>query len=293
MEGASTTLVLPLQDKFRQYRHKGDPCDVRLDENGLTVCHGRNTAKKRVLKASELVGCLCMKAGPQEPRTHLAFFTVFAYPMDDRGKKRTRVSLSFEVDKEDTFEKNLEIANGWRTAVHQTIRNCGIANPQIDKSKRLLLLINPNSGHGKAHQIYKKQVASVLGEAEVAHEVIITERPNHALEIVQSLDLTKYSGIVILSGDGLLFEVYNGLLRRSDSEQAIRFPVGIIPGGSGNGLARSLAHWLNEPYMSNPVLVSTLNIVYGHLSPMDLAIIHTAEGKKNSFLSFNWYWAHL
>lgn len=35
----------------------------------------------------------------------------------------------------------------------------------------------------------------------------------------------------------------------------------------------------SEPYMASPVLVSTLNIVHGHLSPMDLVLIETADGK--------------
>ncbi|XP_045602902.2 sphingosine kinase 1 [Procambarus clarkii] len=289
MERGRTDDVWSLQDRFRQYKQKGEPYDVRIDETGLTVWRAssgaQGTTQRRVVKVSDLVGCLCMKAGPEEPRSHLAFFTVYAYPLNDTGKRR-RLALSFEVDKEDTFEQNLEVANTWRSAVHKAIRSYGTANPQIDKSKRLLLLINPNSGPGKAYQMYKKQVAAVFGEAEVAHDVIVTERANHAMELVKTLDLAKYSGFVIMSGDGLLFEVYNGLLGRSDWKQAIQFPIGIIPGGSGNGLARSLAHWLNEPYMGNPVLVSALNIVHGHLSPLDLAIIQTAEGTKMlSFLS--------
>lgn len=83
----------------------------------------------------------------------------------------------------------------------------GTRNPQIDRSKKLLFLINPKSGPGKAEQIYRRQVTAVLGEAEVAHEVIVTERVNQALDIARDLDLNQYSGFVILSGDGLLYEV--------------------------------------------------------------------------------------
>lgn len=80
--------------------------------------------------------------------------------------------------------------------------------------------------------------------------------------------------------------MYNGLLARTDWEEAIQYPIGIIPGGSGNGLARSLAYWFREPYRANPVLVSTLSVVYGHLSPLDLVMTETAKGKRIlSFLS--------
>lgn len=38
----------------------------------------------------------------------------------------------------------------------------------------------------------------------------------------------------------------------------------------------------SEPYVANPVLVSTLNIVHGHLSPMDLVMTETAKGKASN-----------
>ncbi|XP_071518897.1 sphingosine kinase 1-like [Panulirus ornatus] len=289
MEVGREAVVWHLQDKFKQYKQKGKLYDVRIDESGLTVSSEEDgmlcKRKTQVLKASDLAGCVCMKAGVQESRTHLAYFTLYAYPLSENKKKRTRLTLTFEVDKEDTFEKNLEIANTWRSAVH-AVRNFGTAKPQTDRSKKLLVFVNPKSGPGKAHQIYKKQVASIFGEAEITHEVVLTERANHALDMVKYIDLDQYSGIIIVSGDGLLYEVYNGLLMRPDWEKAIQFPIGIIPGGSGNGLARSVAHWLNEPYMADPVLVSALNIIYGHLSPLDLVLVHTSEGKKIlSFLS--------
>lgn len=37
-------------------------------------------------------------------------------------------------------------------------------------------------------------------------------------------------------------KIYNGLLARDDWERLSSLPVGIIAQGSGNGLARSLAH---------------------------------------------------
>lgn len=95
---------------------------------------------------------------------------------------------------------------------HPSFPPPGTTKPQVDRSKKLLLLINPNSGPGRALQIYRKQVSPILAEAEVSHEVIVTERANHATEIVRDLDLTKYAGLVILSGDGLLYEVRELLL---------------------------------------------------------------------------------
>lgn len=50
-------------------------------------------------------------------------------------------------------------------------------------------------------------------------------------------------GIVVAGGDGILFEVVNGLMERPDwSAICSQIKLGIIPCGSGNGLAKSIAH---------------------------------------------------
>ena len=70
-----------------------------------------------------------------------------------------------------------------------------------------MVLINPNSGPGRANQIFRKQVVPILGESEVAYEAIITTHAKHAEKLVREIDLNTYRGIVIVSGDGLVYEV--------------------------------------------------------------------------------------
>ncbi len=40
------------------------------------------------------------------------------------------------------------------------------------------------------------------------------------------------------------FKIFNGLFAREDWDTMCEIPVGAIPQGSGNGLARSLAHFI-------------------------------------------------
>lgn len=67
----------------------------------------------------------------------------------------------------------------------------------------------------------------------------------HCLEYVKEMDLSECDGIVCISGDGLLHEVFNALMAREDAQTAINIPIGVIPGGSGNGLANSFG--LKDP----------------------------------------------
>lgn len=47
----------------------------------------------------------------------------------------------------------------------------------------------------------------------------------------------------MVGGDGIVFEVVNGLFQRPDWEKALNeLPLGVIPCGSGNGLAKSIAY---------------------------------------------------
>ena len=74
--------------------------------------------------------------------------------------------------------------------------------------KKLLVLVNPNSGAGHAVQIFQKNVVPILGEADVPYEVLVTSRANQVLEFMQTVDLNLYRGVVIVSGDGLIYEVH-------------------------------------------------------------------------------------
>lgn len=115
---------LPMEGTFTLYRQRRKPCLVRIDENGLTVMNDdRDRSKVDEVKASDLVGCVCMKAPPEEPQAYSAFFTVFAYPLHD--KKRKRRALCFQVADEDNFEGNYEISRRWRAAVLLARRKYG------------------------------------------------------------------------------------------------------------------------------------------------------------------------
>ena len=57
-------------------------------------------------------------------------------------------------------------------------------------------------------------------------------------ELSANIDFDKYSGIISVGGDGTLHDVVNGMLNRTDKK---RLPVGVIPNGSGNGLAEAIS----------------------------------------------------
>lgn len=111
----------------------------------------------------------------------------------------------------------------------------------VKMEKKLLFLINPVSGRSKAYNIFREKVVPILAENGTKYEVLITKAQNDVFNFVKSSSLLhQWNGFVVVSGDGLLYELFNGLMARDDWQQAIKLPVGIIPGGSGNGLAAAI-----------------------------------------------------
>ena len=108
---------------------------------------------------------------------------------------------------------------------------------------KILMLVNPFGGKGKAMKIYKEEVGPMLSHTHLDVEMMPTQRAGHATEIGQTLELGKYDAVVTASGDGLLHELMNGLMAHERWQEAIKTAIGVIPCGSGNGLAACVGSW--------------------------------------------------
>lgn len=104
-------------------------------------------------------------------------------------------------------------------------------------------MLNPKSGPGRSREIFQRRVHPILSEAEKLYEVHVTKCQNYARDFIRTRNIYQWSGILCVGGDGVVFEVINGLLERPDWKRALEeLPLGIIPCGSGNGLAKSIAY---------------------------------------------------
>ncbi|WP_275900492.1 diacylglycerol/lipid kinase family protein [Anoxybacteroides rupiense] len=93
-------------------------------------------------------------------------------------------------------------------------------------------VVNKISGNGKGLKVWKK-VEKLLQEKQVNYQVRFTERPKHAVEMVKEFSSEACHAVVAVGGDGTIHDVANGLIHSN-------IPLGIIPAGSGNDLARAL-----------------------------------------------------
>jgi diacylglycerol kinase (ATP) len=112
-------------------------------------------------------------------------------------------------------------------------------------TRMVYFIYNPNSGN-KSNR-YRQKLINTLQKIP-SSELLITEYPNHAHEIAQRLININPSKIIVIGGDGTVNEVGNAL-------NGTKIPLGIIPLGSGNGLARHL----KIPMNSSKALYVALN----------------------------------
>ncbi len=105
------------------------------------------------------------------------------------------------------------------------------------KTERIFLVINEYAGHKVAARAIH-QVIPILEKNGKLVEYSFTNHPGHATELASQASANGFDLVVAVGGDGTVNETALGLIGTTT-------PMGIIPMGSGNGLARELGIPMN------------------------------------------------
>lgn len=119
-------------------------------------------------------------------------------------------------------------------------------------------------------------------------DVCRTQYHKHAYEHVMKVGPYEYESILTCSGDGIVHEVINGIMHRDDKDIFVANTVlGIIPGGTANGFAKSICRASGEK--CNPENCAFI-IARGNVKEVDLMEIELASSsyKHYSFLAIAW-----
>ena len=100
------------------------------------------------------------------------------------------------------------------------------------EKKKISFIVNPKSGtQSKEHILHL--LDEKLDRMKFLSEIVYTEYAGHAIEIAAQKAKENEFAVVAIGGDGTINEIARSLVHTKTA-------LGIIPCGSGNGLARHL-----------------------------------------------------
>ncbi len=118
---------------------------------------------------------------------------------------------------------------------------------------RTLIIANPaaRSGRGEGAAVFATRFFSSFRSVTSSCEVRLTEASGDARRMASAA--YEYDSVIALGGDGVIHEVVNGLMQLPEDD---RPRLGVIPMGSGNDFARTLALTRNDPERSIAEILS-------------------------------------
>lgn len=136
----------------------------------------------------------------------------------------------------------------------------------------ILFIINPIAGGGKAKGLIPL-IEDTMNKHSKKFEIILTEKSQQATQIAED-NILNYDVIVAVGGDGTVNEVARGLLNKNKGI------LGIIPGGTGNDMAKSLG------ISTNPS-EALQTIINGHRTTMNIGKVNEHNFLNISSVGFD------
>ena len=116
---------------------------------------------------------------------------------------------------------------------------------------RVLLIANPNVGINKEKKQIIDRISSRIIQDEGTVDVTYSMKPGFGKKYSQMADVEGYDAVFAAGGDGTVNDVASGLINK-------KVPLGIIPLGTGNGLARGLNIPLEEKEYTEVLLANNI-----------------------------------
>jgi len=127
--------------------------------------------------------------------------------------------------------------------------------------KKIIFIVNPKAGiTPKSKVVIELLAGNIIPSSRFIPEVIFTERAGHATEIAKNAIDNGADIVVASGGDGTVNEVACAMVNTD-------IPMGILPAGSGNGLARCLG-------ISMSYALALRTIIRGNTKFMDVATVN-------------------
>jgi diacylglycerol kinase (ATP) len=130
--------------------------------------------------------------------------------------------------------------------------------------KRYLIIVNPTAASGRAGRMVP-QIHEELKARGIDFNLVLTERPWHAAEMVGEAVQQGYDVVVAAGGDGTINEVINGIMQLKSAAN-INVCLGVLPVGGGNDFAYGMG-------LPTELKEGIETLVNGECQPIDIGRI--------------------
>lgn len=103
--------------------------------------------------------------------------------------------------------------------------------------QHILLLVNPYSGKKEGKKLAEKVKDFVINDSTIQLKIVESEYVGHFKKYILENDLSGYSMIVVIGGDGTMSEIVNAICHKNASFQP---PILLLPAGGGNAFNHDL-----------------------------------------------------
>ncbi len=142
------------------------------------------------------------------------------------------------------------------------------------------IIVNPYAGRWKAKAAIPA-VERACQKISLDYELVITEGPDHGIELAREAALAGFSPIIAAGGDGSISEVLNGLMQAAAAgaehgrSDGVAGPLGIIPLGSADDFADMLG-------LEKEIEAACRVILAGHARFIDVGCVNGRFFDNNS-----------
>lgn len=214
------------------------------------------------LKREEVVGAECL--------THSAFRIYYAVAIPTRCPFQ---HSEFRLKK----TCSIDCGRGIAERMARSIQRWALTSRQDESERKILFLVNPKSGKGKALSVFQNKVRPFIRNVSGwKSDDFSTQHKGHATEIIQNADLSRYAMIGVVGGDGTIHEALQGLLNRKDWHDHTQIPLVPFPVGTGNALATSIG--------IGSIDTALVAIAKGCSQDMDILSVRQNKSRTWSFL---------
>ncbi|CAH0561464.1 unnamed protein product [Brassicogethes aeneus] len=211
----------------------------------------------------------------------MAFVVKTAKTVRTHWKKSTFGAVCFYYGA--CYTKNyIETQNLMRVYCEKAARYGREPIPINVNPRSITVVLNPNANKRGASDDFNKYCAPLLHLAGILVEVVKTESEGHARELMDGIINTD--AIVVAGGDGTLSEVVTGLLRRTQENTNELVPIGVLPLGKTNSVAKSLFPVGAKAENIRCIVDATIAVIEEVVKPVDVMKIEVFEKETGNIV---------